>query len=156
VETLDRVRRVAPAPLSADEQHIARIAQRLIMASLGHSTAASITVTTDTGDGPTIQVPPAALQLIGQLLGHMSEGRPIVMLPMSQELSTVEAANMLNVSRPFLIKEMEAGRLPHHKVGSHRRIVLEDLLAYATRMREQQAGALQRLAENARELGLDY
>lgn len=68
----------------------------------------------------------------------------------------MEAANFLNVSRPFVIKEMEAGRLPHRKVGSHRRIALEDLLAYAQNMRTQQASALERLADNARELGLEY
>ena len=73
-----------------------------------------------------------------------------------QEFTTVEAANFLNVSRPFVIKEMEAGRLPHRKVGSHRRITLEDLLAYAQKMRAQQASALDRMADNARELGLDY
>ena len=56
----------------------------------------------------------------------------------------------------FVIKELESGRLPHRKVGSHRRIALEDLLEYAQKMRAQQAKALDRLAENARELGLDY
>ena len=86
----------------------------------------------------------------------MSEGRPIVLMPTEQEFTTVEAANFLNVSRPFVIKEMEAGRLPHRKVGSHRRIALEDLFAYAQKMHALQAGALDRLANNARELGLDY
>lgn len=133
-----------------------RVAQRCIMAALDHSRAASITLTTDTGEHPSIAVPPAALKLIGQLLGTMSEGRPIVLMPMAQELTTVEAANFLNVSRPFVIKEIEAGRLPHRKVGSHRRIVLEDLLEYAQKMRADQAGALERMADNARDLGLDY
>jgi excisionase family DNA binding protein len=77
-------------------------------------------------------------------------------MPTEQEFTTVEAANFLNVSRPFVIKEMDAGRLPHRKVGSHRRISLEDLLAYAKKMRATQSSALDRLAENARELGLDY
>jgi excisionase family DNA binding protein len=71
-------------------------------------------------------------------------------------LTTVEAANLLNVSRPFVIKEMESGRLPHRKVGTHRRIALEDLLAYARNMHAQQASALDRMADNARELGLNY
>ena len=133
-----------------------RVAQRCIMASLDHSRAAAITLTTDTDEQSTVNVPPAALKLIGQLLGAMSEGRPIVLMPTVQELTTVEAANFLNVSRPFVIKQIEAGRLPHRKVGSHRRIVLEDLLAYAQNMRAQQASALERLADNARELGLDY
>jgi len=54
------------------------------------------------------------------------------------------------------VKEIDAGRLPHRLVGSHRRVAFEDLIAYARKMREQQESALERLAENARELGLDY
>ena len=142
--------------LNAKDKEMVRVAQRCIMASLDHSRAAAITVTTDTGEHPTVEVPPAALKLIGQLLGAMSEELPIVLMPTAQEFTTVEAANFLNVSRPFVIKEMEAGRLPHRKVGSHRRIALEDLLAYSQKMRAQQASALDRMANNARELGLDY
>lgn len=156
MRTIDRVRQVLPPPLTAKDKAMVQVAQRRIMASLDHSRAAAITVTTDTGEHPTVEVPPAALKLIGQLLGAMSEGGPIVLMPTEQELTTVEAARFLNVSRPFVIKEMEAGHLPHRKVGSHRRIALEDLLAYAQKMRAQQAGALDRLADNARELGLDY
>ncbi len=153
---VDRVQEVTPPLLNAKDREMVRVAQRCIMASLDHSLAAVITLTTDTGEHPTVDVPPAALKLIGQLLGAMSEGRPIVLMPTAQEFTTVEAANFLNVSRPFVIKEMEAGRLPHRKVGSHRRIVLEDLMGYAQNMRTQQAGALDRMASNARELGLDY
>lgn len=154
--TIGHVREVSPPALDAKDMEMVRIAQRCIMASLDHSRAAAITLTTDTGEHPTVEVPPAALKLIGQLLGAMSEGRPIVLMPTDRELTTVEAANFLNVSRPFVIKEMEAGRLPHRKVGTHRRIILEDLLAYANKMRAQQASALERMADNARELGLDY
>ena len=55
-----------------------------------------------------------------------------------------------------MIKEIEAGRLPHRKVGTHRRVTFADLQDYARKMCEQQAGALDRMADNARELGLDY
>jgi excisionase family DNA binding protein len=153
---IDRLREVSPPPLDAKDREMVRVAQRCIMAALDHSHAAAITLTTDTGEHPTVELPPAALRLIGQLLGAMSEGRPIVLMPTQQELTTVEAANFLNVSRPFIIKEIESGRLPHRKVGSHRRIALEDLLHYASQMRAQQASALERMAGNARELGLDY
>ena len=156
MRAIDRIREVSPPPLNAKDKEMVRVAQRCIMASLDHSRAAVITLTTDTGEHPTVEVPPAALKLIGQLLGAMSEGRPVVLIPTEQEFTTVEAANFLNVSRPFVIKELEAGRLPHRKVGSHRRIALEDLLEYAQKMRAQQAKALDRLADNARELGLDY
>ena len=135
---------------------MARIAQRCIVEALDHSRAASITLTTDSGEHPTIELPPAALKLIGQVLGAMSQGGPVVVMPSRQELTTVEAANFLSVSRPFVIKEIEAGRLPHRKVGTHRRVTFEDLMVYARQMRERQASALEKLAQNARELGLDY
>ncbi|RIY41549.1 helix-turn-helix domain-containing protein [Neopusillimonas maritima] len=155
MRAIDRVREVSP-PLSPKDKEMVRVAQRCIMAALDHSRAASITLTTDKGEHPTVEVPPAALKLIGQLLGVMSEGRPVVLMPTDQEFTTVEAANFLNVSRPFVIKEIEAGRLPYRKVGSHRRIALDDLVEYGRNMRARQANALKRMAENARELGLDY
>mgnify|MGYP001810352373 FL=1 len=113
-------------------------------------------MTTDTGEQPCVEVPPAALKVIGQLLGAMSQGQSIALMPAERELTTVEAAHCLNVSRPFVIKEMEAGRLPYRKVGTHRRVTLKHLLDYEQKMRTQHEQALDRLADNARELGLDY
>ncbi|MGH8777804.1 helix-turn-helix domain-containing protein [Paraburkholderia sp.] len=156
MRTVDRIREVTPPPMTEREQEMARVAQRCIMEALDHSRAASITLTTDKGESPSVEVPPAALKLIGQLLGAMSEGRSILLTPANREFTTVEAAHFLNVSRPFVIKEIEEGRLPHRMVGTHRRIAFNDLVAYANRMREKQTAALERMADNARELGLDY
>lgn len=156
MRTFEKARQVLPPPMSPNDIEMARVAQRCIIEALDHSRAASITLTTDSGEHPVVEVPPAALKLIGQLLGAMSEGRPISLVPSSQEFTTVEAAHFLNVSRPFVIKEIEAGRLPHRMVGTHRRVAFEDLMAYARKMRERQDEALERLAENARELGLEY
>lgn len=107
---------------------------------LDHPRAAAITPTTDSGERPTVDTPPAALKLIGQLLGAMTEGRPIALVHPCQEFSTVEAAHFLSVSRPFVVKAIDAGRLPHRLVGSHRRVAFENLIAYARKMREQQVG----------------
>ena len=156
MRTLDRIREVTPPPLSEREREMARVAQRCIMEALDHSRAASIILTTDKGEHPQVEVPPAALKLIGQLLGAMSEGRAITVMPANREFTTVEAAHFLNVSRPFVIKEIEEGRLKHRMVGTHRRIAFDDLVAYATAMREKQVAALERMAANAHELGLDY
>lgn len=153
---LDPVREVEPPLLSPAEQDLARAAQRCIMAALDHSRAAAIKLTTDTGEQPPVEVPPAALKVIGQLLGALGQGQSVVVMPMDREFTTVEAAQFLNVSRPFVIKEMEAGRLPYRKVGTHRRVALHRLLDYHRRMREQQDQALEQMADNARELGLDY
>jgi excisionase family DNA binding protein len=154
--TLERVHQVDSPALSEADMDLARAAQRCIMAALDHSRAATLVLTTESGEHPRVEVPPAALRLIGQLLGAMSKGKSVVLMPAESELTTVEAAHFLNVSRPFVIKEMEAGRLPYRKVGTHRRVSLNKLMDYEREMREQQAQALERMADNARELGLDY
>jgi excisionase family DNA binding protein len=100
-------------------------------------------------------MPPAALKLIGQLLGAMSPGRAISVVPSQNEFTAVKAAHFLNVSRPFVIKEIELGRLPHRMVGTHRRIAFGDLMADANEMRERRESAFDRMAGNARDLGLD-
>lgn len=156
MRTVDRIQKMASPPMTERELEMARVAQRCIMEALDHSRAVRITLTTDTGEHPAIALPPASLKFIGQILGAMSEGRQITLIPENREFTTVEAANFLNVSRPFLIKEIEAGKLKHRMVGTHRRIAFEDLIAYARQMRERQEAALDRLAANARELGLDY
>ncbi|HSV69124.1 MAG TPA: helix-turn-helix domain-containing protein [Methylibium sp.] len=154
--TLQRERRLAPPDMTPEEAEMARLAQRFIVESLDHSRAAVITLTSDTGDAPSVSVPTKTLRFIADVLGALSERQPVVFMPPRREMSTVEAANFLNVSRPFVIKEIEAGRLPHRKVGSHRRIAFEDLMRYASEMHARQREALQRLADNAAELGLDY
>jgi excisionase family DNA binding protein len=153
--TIDRDRLVPPT-LNDRETEMVKTAERMIMACLDHSRAATITIESDDGSSPSVQVPPQILRVLGQTLGLMARHQPIMVVPEKQELSTVEAANFLNVSRPFVIKEIEAGRLVHRMVGTHRRIKFSDLLEYAKSARVKQQEALDRKAENARELGLEY
>jgi excisionase family DNA binding protein len=70
-------------------------------------------------------------------------------------MTTAEAAHFLNVSRPFVIKEMEAGKLRHRRVGTHRRVDYDELVAYRSSMQRTQDDALQALADEAQDLGLD-
>lgn len=151
----DRFSDLIPPPMTEREMEMTRIAQRSIMEAVDHSRILSIAVTTDEGEHP-VALPPAALKLIGQLLGAIGEGRPLRLVPAERELTTVEAAHFLNVSRPFVIKEINEGKLPHRMVGTHRRIALTDLVVYASKMSVRQSAALDRMADNARELGLDY
>jgi excisionase family DNA binding protein len=148
--------RLVPPLLNDRETEMVRTAERMIMACLDHSRAATITIESDDGSSPSVQVPPQVLRVLGQTLGLMARHQPIMLVPEKQELSTVEAANFLNVSRPFLIKEIEAGRLVHRMVGTHRRIRFSDLIDYANAMRLKQQEALDKKAANARELGLEY
>ena len=72
------------------------------------------------------------------------------------ELTTHEAAKLLNVSRPHLVKLLEEGKIPFHKVGTHRRVYREDVLEYKDHRREEAEEAMQNLTDQAQELGLGY
>jgi excisionase family DNA binding protein len=146
--------RLVPPAMSPEQLEMLRTAERLIMESLDRSRAASITVESKGGKGEPIAVPPQVLRVLARVLGLMAKGQPVTLVPEKQELSTVEAANFLNVSRPFVIKEIEEGRLPHRMVGTHRRILFADLMEYAKKMRSRQQKALESMAANARDLGL--
>lgn len=148
--------RLLPPVLSEDEKAMAKSAEQMLMKSLDHSKAATITVESEDGTAPTVSVPPQVLKVLAQALGAMARGQPVTLISQKQELSTVEAANMLNVSRPFVIREIEAGRIKHRMVGTHRRVLYADLMEYARTMRANQESALEDMAEEARRLGLTY
>ena len=152
----DRTRRLKPTEMSPEELEMARIAHRCIGESLDRARAATIHVTSEEGDLPSIQLPTKALRLIGEVLGALSERKAVTVVSAKLEMTTIEAAHYLHVSRPFVIREIQAGRLQHRMVGTHRRVPFEDLHAYKQRMLANQKDALRQLAEDANELGLEY
>jgi excisionase family DNA binding protein len=103
-----------------------------------------------------ITIPRKALELLAHILSNMADGKAISLIPSNSEVSTQQAANMLNVSRPHVIKLLEKGIIPFKKVGSHRRVSLEDLLVYQARLKEEREKALQFLADQAQELNFGY
>src|SRR5215471_16124513 len=88
-------------------------------------------------NGQRIELPDAVFRLLKEIVRNMQLGRAIVLIPENQQLTTQRAADLLGVSRPHLIKLLEAGALAYHKAGSHRRIFLKDLLAYQKRRDEE-------------------
>jgi len=101
-------------------------------------------------------VPERALFLLEEILENMAAGKTITLIPSDSELSTQQAAEMLQVSRPHLVKLLEEGEIPFKKVGSHRRIRLDDLTAYSTRLKKTRSEKLAFLAKQAQELNLGY
>lgn len=108
----------------------------------------------ETGDFMTI--PKKALELLFLIIQHMSEGRSISLIPSGSEISTQQAANMLNVSRPHLVKLLETGNIPFKKIGKHRRILLKDIIAYEERLAKEREVQLDFLATQAQNLNLGY
>ncbi|MBM7784977.1 helix-turn-helix domain-containing protein [Tenggerimyces flavus] len=94
----------------------------------------------------TLEVPRAAVALLARILAHMAAGRGVSVLPVHAELTTQQAADMLNVSRPFLIGLLEAGEIEFKKVGSHRRVRAESLLDYRRRDDESRRKAADELS----------
>jgi len=104
--------------------------------------------------GERLELPNAVFRLLKDIVRNMQLGRALVLIPENQQLTTQRGADLLGVSRPHLIKLLESGDLPYHKVGSHRRIYLKDLVAYQKRRDAERKSALDRIAREAFESGL--
>lgn len=103
-----------------------------------------------------VTIPAKALQLLAVILDSMAQGKTISLLASDSEIGTQQAADLLQVSRPHLVKLLEEGLIPFRKVGSHRRLLLCDILSYETRQKERRADHLRFLAQQAQELNLGY
>lgn len=108
------------------------------------------------GEADDLVLPGHVLQILLDVLSEMSQGNAINLIPYRQEISTQEAANLLNVSRPFLVGLLEKGDIPFRKVGAHRRVLLEDLLAYKERTDQHRSQALDELTALSQEEDMGY
>lgn len=107
-------------------------------------------------DGQDLVLPRQALILLRDLLADMAQGDAVTVVPLHAEMTTQQAADILNVSRPYLITLLEKGELRYTKVGTHRRIQLKDLMAYKDKIRKQSAEAMDELVSIAQENNLGY
>jgi excisionase family DNA binding protein len=106
--------------------------------------------------GEPLEIPASALRLLGYILAEMAQGNAITLTPIHAELTTKQAADLLNVSRPFLCKLLDTGQIAHRKVGRHRRVKFVDLMSYKKRTDKARSEALDELAAQAQELDMGY
>ncbi|MCJ2140368.1 helix-turn-helix domain-containing protein [Methylobacterium sp. E-066] len=102
-----------------------------------------------------VPVPARALRLIVDVLTYMGDQKAVSFIPHDAELTTQQAADLLNVSRPHLIGLLERGELPFRRVGAHRRVRAADLIEHKRRDEAQRKDALDRMADLTQDLGLD-
>ncbi len=116
----------------------------------------ALSVRIGAADGIDIDLPPALARVLAAALAEVADGHAVEVRMVGEELSTQEAADLLGVSRPFVIGLLDGGEIPSWKVGTHRRVLRADVLAHRARMRATATEAMQNLADQAQDLGLGY
>lgn len=142
-------------PPSAQEAAVARASGQLLSRYAQSKTPLRLHVT-DGEQAEPIELPAGAVALLMDILEAMAAGQGVTIIPENAELTTVQAADVLNVSRPFLIKLLDEQKIPHRKVGKHRRIRMEDVMAYKAAVDAERESVLDRLVAEAQEQDMGY
>ena len=103
-----------------------------------------------------VELPTSALRLLMDVLTELADGNAVQVVPIHAELTTQEAADLLNVSRPHVVRLMEEGALPFHRAGKHRRVRFADLMQFKADRDNSSEQAMKELARQAQELGMGY
>jgi excisionase family DNA binding protein len=146
----------ATAPPTPEVAEEARAAIRGLEGVRRRQSSPTVTVQPDQGGQTSITIPGAAFDLLLEILGQMANGNAVTIVPVHAELTTQRAADILNVSRPFLVQLLESGVIPYRRVGTHRRILFKDLMEYQRRDEARRRGVMDELASEAQKHGLGY
>lgn len=142
-------------PPTEQESTIARTSKQLLSHYVQENEPLTLRVI-DADQAEPIELPAGAVAMLMDILGAMAAGQGITIIPENAELTTVQAAEILNVSRPFLIKLLEEGQIPYRKVGKHRRIRMEDVMSYKQAIDREREEVLDQLASDAQEQAMGY
>ena len=142
-------------PPTPQDAAIARVS-RQAFARLAPGSAPLKLRVSDAEQAEPIELPAGAVALLMDILEAMAAGRGVTIIPESAELTTVQAAAVLNVSRPFLIKLLEERRIPYRTVGKHRRLRMEDVMAYRSAIDREREAILDQLAAEAQRQDMGY
>lgn len=148
--TLKRFELVTP---TEQEARLAEQSSQLLAACLERGETTRIHLIDRDQD---ITLPVSALRMLVALLAQMAQGNAVTLVPIHAELTTQEAADFMNVSRPYLVKLLAEGKLPYRKVGTRRRVLFRDLLDYKCQLDKERLQALEALAAEAQELDMGY
>ena len=119
---------------SKKDTSLAELSSRVLATQIKSTRNPSIQLLIEGKAQESVTLPATALRLLVDILVQMAEGNAVSIIPIRAELTTQEAAELLNVSRPHMVSLVESGEIPYRKVGSHRRILAKDVLAYKTKI----------------------
>jgi excisionase family DNA binding protein len=140
---------------TAQDASLARVSGQSLSRFARRQKPLSLKVT-EAGQEQAIELPAGAVALLMDILEAMAAGRGVTIIPENAELTTVEAASILNVSRPYLIKLLDEKVIPHRLVGNHRRILIDDVMAYRQRIDAEREDVLAQLTADAQENDMGY
>jgi excisionase family DNA binding protein len=143
---------------TADDTQLAQESSRRLARVLAAKPGKPLILRITPDDEPeeSISIPLSAFRLLNDILTEMAKGNAVTLIPVHAELTTQQAADLLNVSRPFLVEQLEKGAIPHRKVGTHRRILFQDLMAYKQALDRNRLKALEELSAIDQDLKLGY
>jgi excisionase family DNA binding protein len=141
------------APSKSDAKLALESSRLLAARKLGRRTSVRIRID---DEKEAVTVPASAVRLFLHLLTEMSRGNAVTLIPTHAELTTQQAAELLNVSRPYVVKLLDEGKIPSRTVGKYRRVRFDDVMAYKRKDDQARAKILDQLTEEAQELGLGY
>jgi excisionase family DNA binding protein len=142
-------------PPSEREAIIARTSRHLLSRYAREDQPLTLRVIDAVHEEP-IELPAGAVTLLMNILDAMASGQGVTLIPEDAELTTVQAADMLHVSRPFLIKLLDEGKIPYRKVGKHRRIRGEDVMNFKRAIDQEREAVLDQLVADAQEQDMGY
>lgn len=154
--TLPTLTNRTPVIPDARESALARISGEQLATLLDDETEIRFKILEAPGGTAVLELPISALRLLVDILAAMAEGNPVTVMPFQAELTTQQAADVLGMSRPHLVKLLEERQIPFRKVGTHRRVRFQDVHAYKKRIDADRREVLRELAEEAQELDLGY
>jgi excisionase family DNA binding protein len=144
------------APSEADAVLARESSRRLATHKMGRRSSVRIQLLDGGDEAEAIPVPTSALRLFLHLLTEMAQGNAVTLIPTHAELTTQQAAALLNVSRPYVVKLLDEGKIPSRAVGKYRRVRFDDLMSYKQKDDEARAKILDQLTAEAQELGMGY
>lgn len=150
-EPLQTLPSIAP---NETEALLAQETSRYLTEMLGEETEYRFQFLQGDKPGQVIAIPESAMQLLVKMLDVMGQGNAVAITPVDEEITTQQAADILNVSRPYLVQLLEEGEIPFRKVGTRRRVKHQDIMDYKQEMYTKRLNTLDELTAYDQELGL--